>query len=72
VRNARDRTLQRDRRWMREYRERNYLNPNSSKHEVVNVTAPEDVERRDAHEPCFKCGVRADVPCKHRPWMLRA
>ena len=31
---------------------------------------PDDVERREEHAPCFKCGVRADIPCRHRPWMI--
>jgi hypothetical protein len=32
------------------------------------LTVPEDVERRESHEPCFMCGVRRG--CRHRPWML--
>ena len=33
------------------------------------VTVPENVERREVHEPCFACGVAGG--CRHRPWMLR-
>jgi len=32
------------------------------------VIVPADVERRTVHEPCFYCGVRADLPCRHRRW----
>ena len=24
------------------------------------------VQRVEYHEPCFRCGVRAGIPCKHR------
>ena len=27
---------------------------------------PDDVKRVDEHEPCFFCGTRAGLPCKHR------
>ena len=27
---------------------------------------PADIERVECSEPCFLCGVRADVPCRHR------
>jgi hypothetical protein len=30
------------------------------------VTVPDNVERVDEHTPCFKCGVRAGLPCRHR------
>jgi hypothetical protein len=27
---------------------------------------PEDIQRVTEHEPCFMCGVRAGLPCRHR------
>lgn len=27
---------------------------------------------RVARDPCFRCGVRADVGCRHRPWTMEA
>ena len=30
------------------------------------VRIPANVEIRQAHEPCGYCGVRPDVPCKHK------
>jgi hypothetical protein len=33
---------------------------------LPNVAVPDDVRRVDSHEPCFFCGVRAGLPCRHR------
>jgi hypothetical protein len=33
------------------------------------MRVPDDVERRDESAPCFLCGVRADVACRHRWWI---
>ena len=35
-------------------------------------TVPDDIERRFDHLPCGFCGVRATLPCKHRPWVEAA
>jgi hypothetical protein len=35
---------------------------------VVDCDVPQDVERVTEHEPCFYCGVRAGLPCRHRRW----
>jgi hypothetical protein len=32
------------------------------------VIVPDDVERISEHEPCFYCGTRAGLPCRHRRW----
>lgn len=49
------------------YRERHYSEA-SSLLCVVNIDVPENIERRESHEPCFKCGDRDG--CRHRPWLL--
>ena len=59
-----------DRRAAKRYRERHYRHPQPFAQTVVNIIVPEDVERREEHAPCFKCGVRADIACRHRPWMI--
>lgn len=58
-------TPQQRRKGRREYA-RLYQHDGGTK--VVAVSIPENVERRESHEPCFACGV-ADG-CRHRPWML--
>jgi hypothetical protein len=30
------------------------------------VIVPDNVERVSEHTPCFLCGVRAGLPCRHR------
>jgi hypothetical protein len=60
----------REARWAREYRRRNYLS--TSKHNncaSLAVDVPDDITvlTRDP-SPCFMCGVRGG--CRHRPWML--
>ena len=30
------------------------------------IVVPADIERRDGHQPCGFCGVRPDVPCRHK------
>jgi hypothetical protein len=32
------------------------------------MRVPDDVERRDNHDPCWYCG-QAVGPCKHRKWI---
>jgi hypothetical protein len=54
----------------RRWRHRNCTgNPSYLKVTIADI--PESVERRSETVPCFKCGVRADVACRHRPWMFQ-
>lgn len=39
-----------------------------NRNEGQRIIVPEDVMRLDDHEPCFFCGTRAGLPCKHRRW----
>lgn len=50
----------REARWIKRYREGRA--PSSS---VVNITVPDDIERRSVHEPCFYCGTALGL-CRHR------
>jgi hypothetical protein len=58
----------REARWARNYAKRGRGDMPASLQTVVNVTVPEDIERVTEHEPCFYCGVRAGLPCRHRRW----
>ena len=31
------------------------------------VIVPDNIERRDEHVPCLRCGTRAGLSCRHRP-----
>lgn len=54
----------------RRYYER-YHRSNHAPREQTQLRVPEDVRRFEGvPEPCFKCGVRDNVPCKHRPWVV--
>jgi hypothetical protein len=48
----------------REEYQRDYAGGYNRKGQSVFV--PANVERRDEHEPCFLCGTRAGLPCRHR------
>lgn len=51
----------------RRYRERYYnatFEP-GVRSQPTNVTVPDDIERVEHSEPCFRCGI-ARGPCKHR------
>lgn len=30
------------------------------------IAVPANIQRLDDRTPCIRCGVRGDVPCKHR------
>lgn len=34
---------------------------------VRKITVPDDIERRQVHVPCIRCG--AARRCNHRPWI---
>jgi hypothetical protein len=53
----------------RRFRERWHSHP--SMNNVVHLDIPADVVVLDREpSPCGWCGVRGDVPCRHKPWML--
>lgn len=56
----------------RRYAKRHYSTGTPWSHAVnTQVVIPADLVILDRDpSPCFNCGVRADLPCRHRPWML--
>lgn len=56
----------------RDERRAEYARNYSSHHagRAQGVTIPDDitVKLRDP-SPCFRCGAKADLPCRHRPWL---
>ena len=48
-----------------------YKAPHASKFELIHIPADITVLERDP-SPCGFCGVRGDVPCRHRPWVQAA
>lgn len=54
---------------MRDYRAK-YQRLYSTEHRVHDhgrpTIVPDDIERVSEHEPCWFCGVRAGLPCRHR------
>jgi hypothetical protein len=54
----------RESRWARRFRE-GKAQP-ASFLTVVNVEVPANIERVEDHTPCFYCGTRAGLPCRHR------
>jgi hypothetical protein len=60
----------REARWARAYRERNYRSTSPHRNTAsIPVDVPDDITvlTRDP-SPCFKCGEKDG--CRHRPWML--
>lgn len=57
-------------RHVKAYRQRNYISPMATKHEVVNVAVPEAVQRFEGvPTPCGFCGA-GRVLCAHRARLM--